>query len=258
MTQFTQGAPCWLELGTSDQQAAKRFYTELFGWTANDSPIGPGAFYTMFQSSGNNTGAAYTLSPEMTSQGARPSWMVYFAVQDADASAAKVKELGGSVMNEPFDVMDLGRMSICIDPGGAIFCLWQGKAHSGVAVFGENNTVCWVELATRNVPQAGEFYTALLGWETKSSVNMNTYLEFSAGGVPSGGLLPMDGNWQGIPSHWGIYFRVADCDAVIAKAHDLGATLRMGPHDAPGVGRLALMVDPQGAPFSVITLATSA
>jgi hypothetical protein len=103
-----------------------------------------------------------------------------------------------------------------------------------------------------------EFYTALFGWQTKGAANMATYIEFSAGGVPRGGLMPMDEQWKGIPSHWGIYFLVADCDAATTQAKDLGAQVRMGPFSAPGVGRMAMLTDPQGAGFSLITLTQAA
>ena len=252
-----EGAPCWFELATSDQPAAKKFYTGLLGWTADDSPMGPGQFYTMFRLDGKDTGAAYTLMPDMAAAGVPPHWGVYFLAMDIDATTAKVSGLGGSVVNGPFDVMNVGRMSICKDPGGAVFCLWQPKERSANVLYGEDNSVCWTELATRDVPQARDFYSALLGWQTKGSENMATYLEFSVAGRPSGGLLPMDENWGSIPSHWGIYFKVADCDATIAKAQAMGAKVLMGPHDAPGVGRLAILDDPQGAKFSVIKLAAS-
>ena len=257
MSDYKLGMPNWFELGTTDQAAAKQFYGELFGWTYFDAPTAPGESYTMFKLDGRDVGATYTLPKTLLDQGVKPHWNVYFAAPELDAVAAKVPQLGGTLIHPPFDVMDQGRMSICRDPGGAMFSLWQAKKHHGAVAARETNAVGWVELATWDVKQANEFYTGLFGWETKGSANMATYLEFSTGGHPLGGLLPMDDNWKGMPSHWGIYIQVADCDAVVAKAKAMGGTLLWGPHDAPGVGKFAAISDPQGAAFHVITLKMS-
>lgn len=249
---YPHGAPCWFELATTDQAAAKLFYTEVFGWTVFDSPIGPDQFYTMFKLKDRDVAAAYTLGPQM--QGLPPHWRVYFAATDVDETAAKVPELGGSLIHPPFDVMDVGRMSIAKDPEGAVFQIWQEKRHHGAGIMGDN-TVCWSELVTRDTAKARDFYTGLFGWDTKGAANMATYIEFSVDGVSRGGLLPMEKEWGDIPSHWGIYFMVADCDAIADKVKALGGTVRNGPFDAPGVGRMAMLADPQGAGFSIIKLA---
>lgn len=254
VSEHAPGAPCWFELGTTDQPAAKQFYGTLFGWSAKDNPMGPGEYYTMFQLAGRDTGATYTLPARLLEQGVKPHWNVYFATSNVDESAEKVKQLGGKIVQPPFDVMDVGRMSICTDPGEAMFSLWQPKLHHGVGVAGEDNSICWSELATWDTAKARVFYSGLFGWETKGSANMATYIEFTVGGQPRGGLLPMDDMWKGTPSHWGIYVQVADCDATIDKVKEMGGSLRWGPHDAPGVGRMAGVTDPQGAPFYVITL----
>jgi len=254
VTEYAPGTPCWFELATTNQTAAKQFYTQLFGWVVQDNPMGPAGVYTMFKLDGQDAAAAYTLEPKMVEQGVPTHWNVYFSVKNADESTAKAASLGGKIVQPPFDVMEHGRMAICTDPGGAVFALWQPKQHFGAGVINQNNTVCWCELATWDVPKAREFYTALFGWETKGAANMPTYVEFSVGGQPKGGLLPMDDEWKGMPSHWGIYFMVADCDATAAKAKELGAMLRHGPFDAPGVGRMAMLADPQGAGFSIIKL----
>jgi predicted enzyme related to lactoylglutathione lyase len=121
-------------------------------------------------------------------------------------------------------------------------------------VINENNAVCWSELATWDTGQARDFYIGMFGWKTQSSANMASYIEFISGGLARGGLLPMDDDWKGIPSHWAIYVLVEDCDAAAAKVRELGGTVRHGPFSAPGVGRIAMLADPQGAGFSVITL----
>jgi predicted enzyme related to lactoylglutathione lyase len=246
------GAPCWFELSTTDQAAAKQFYTQLFGWTVFDNPMGPGQFYTIFKLKGHDVGAAYTLSPNVLEQGVPPHWNVYFAAPNIDESATKAVQLGGTLVQPPFDVMDLGRMTIAKDPGDAVFFMWQEKRPRGEGVFGEENAVCWVELMTWDAAKAREFYTGLFGWEAKVHPTVNVYTEFGVAGKFCGGILAMDDQMKGIPSHWGIYILVADCDATVAKAKELGATVRHGPVEAPGVGRFASLVDPQGASFSVI------
>ena len=249
-----QGAPCWFELATTDQNAAKSFYSQLFGWSVKDSPIGEGMLYSMFQLGGRDVGACYTMMPDMMAAGVPPHWAVYFATSNADTTARKVTDLGGSLIAPPFDVMEHGRMCICKDPEGSVFSIWQPKAHTGATAMGELNTVCWSELATRDMQRAAQFYVDLFGWDTKKSTGPMEYTEFMAGGQPRGGLLQMDEMWQGIPSHWGIYFRVADCDVATVKVQDLGGVVKQGPFDAPGVGRIAVVADPQGAVFSLIRL----
>jgi hypothetical protein len=253
VNEYSLGTPCWFELATTDQTGAKEFYSRIFGWRPNDNPMGPDEVYTMFDLEGRSAGAAYTLPPKLVAAGVGAHWNVYFATPDADASAAKVAELGGAVLQPPFDVLDVGRMANCKDPGGASFSLWQARRHAGAGVLNENGAVLWTELATRDTEQARAFYTGLYGWETKGSALMATYIEFSTDGRARGGLLPMGDEWGSVESHWGVYFMVADCDAAVAQARELGATVRFGPISAPGVGRFAALADLQGASFSVIT-----
>src|SRR5947209_4405375 len=118
------GSFAWIELATTDQEAAKKFYTSLFGWSVNDFPMGPGQFYSMFGLEGRNAGAAYTIDP-VKMKGAPANWALYVAVADADATAEKVRAAGGTVMAPPFDVYDFGRMAVLQDPTGAVFHIWQ-------------------------------------------------------------------------------------------------------------------------------------
>ncbi len=246
------GSPCWFELGTTDQAAAKQFYTQLFGWSVFDSPMGPEQFYTMFKLNDKDVAAAYALPAKLLEQGVPPHWGVYFSTPNVDDSGAKATELGGTLIQPPFDVMDVGRMAIVKDPGDAVFSMWQEKRHRGVGVFGEDNSVCWVELMTWDSPKVQEFYKGLLGWELKVHPTTNVYTEFAVAGKYTGGILALDEKMKGVPANWGIYFLVQDVDATIAKATGLGGSVRLGPIDAPGVGRFAALADPQGAMFSVI------
>ena len=146
--EYAPGTFCWFELGTTDGEAAKKFYTELFDWSFDDHPMGPAMVYTMLKQDGKDVGALYQMPAEMTDQGIPPHWLSYASVTSADETAAKAKELGATLMKEPFDVMDVGRMAVIQDPTGAVFALWQAKAHTGAGVVNVPNSVCWNELAT--------------------------------------------------------------------------------------------------------------
>jgi uncharacterized protein len=239
VSSHAKGAPCWFELGTSDQKAAGEFYKSLFGWEVVDVPIGEGMVYSMYKLAGNDVCAGYTLMPSMVKAGVPPYWGVYFSTDSADATATRAAELGGSVEQGAFDVFEHGRMAVLKDPEGAVFCLWQPKGHIGAKAFGEMNTVCWAELATRDAERAMRFYSDLFGWSTKDSTGQPTrYIEFTPAGdtMPAGGLLQMNEQWEGI------------------QMKQLGGKICHGPFDAPGVGRIAVCSDPQGALFSVIEL----
>src|SRR5215471_9298022 len=248
---------CWFELGTSDQNASKEFYTELFGWRFKDSPLPPemGGVYTTLTKDDKDVGAMYHLGPQM--EGVPPHWMLYVAVDSADEAAAKVVELGGQALCPPFDVMEHGRMVIFKDPTGATLSVWEPKAHFGVDLVNAPGSACWGELATPDVKTAGAFYSSLFGWSLKESSDGMPYTEFSNQGRSIGGMMPASGvQNQVVPPHWSVYFAVDDCDATAKKAEGLGATLCVPPTDIPNVGRFAVVQDPQGAFFSIFTGAT--
>jgi uncharacterized protein len=252
---YKPGTFCWVELGTTDGEAAKKFYTELFGWGFNDHPMGPDMVYTMLTLEGKDVGALYKMPSEMTSQGIPPNWMSYASVTSADESAAKAKELGGTLMKEPFDVMDVGRMAVVQDPTGAVFAIWQAGTHKGAGVVNVPNSLCWNELATPDTAKAGDFYAGLFGWD-KDTRDMGgmTYTSFTNGGRPAGGMYTPTPEMGAIPPNWLVYFAVDDTDAKLAKANELGATTIAPAMDIPSVGRFAVIQDPQGAVFGIIKL----
>lgn len=124
----------WIELGTTDQNAAKTFYGELFGWGHSDSPIGPDQTYTIFKIDGRDCAAGYTLEKDKIAQGIPPHWMIYVAVENADDAVKKVEVAGGKILAGAFDVMEHGRMAVVQDPAGAALCAWQAKKHSGLGI----------------------------------------------------------------------------------------------------------------------------
>ena len=252
---YAPGTFCWVELGTSDGEAAKKFYTELFGWTFTDSPIGPSMVYTMLKQDGKDVGALYQLNEEMKSAGVPPHWMSYVSVANADESAAKAKAAGATLIKEPFDVMEVGRMAVIQDPTGAMFALWQAGTHAGAGIVNVPNSLCWNELATPDTTKAGDFYSGLFGWTTNvQQFGPMTYTTFKNNDRPAGGMYKPAPEMGNIPAHWLPYFAVEDCDAKVKQANDLGAKTIVPPGDIPNTGRFAMLQDPQGAAFAIIKL----
>lgn len=255
--EYKPGTFCWVELGTTDGKAAKKFYTELFGWDFTDNPMGPGEVYTMLKLGGKDVGGLFQLPEELTSKGVPPNWLSYVSVANADESAAKAKSLGATLMKEPFDVFTIGRMAVVQDPTGAVFALWQAGTHLGAGAVNVPNSLCWNELATKDAAKAGEFYAGLFGWgKNVQQMGPMTYTSFMNGDRPAGGMYEPGPEMGEIPPHWAVYFAVADADAMAARATELGATVCVPPMDIPGVGRMAAIKDPQGAAFAVIKLET--
>lgn len=282
-TTLPPGAFCWPELATPDSAKAKAFYGGLFGWTAFDVPSAGGT-YSLLRVGALDVAALRTLSPDEKAQAMPSHFMSYISTVSADASARRAKELGGTVLVGPFDVEGIGRMAVVRDPTGsgadvksapvpqgltppnggrsapaprgAVFALWEARGHIGARLVGEENTLCWTEIVTRDPAGAQAFYGGLFGWTWKvPDVAPVEYFEIYREQQPIGGLLPMRGEeWGDRPGHLMPYFRVRDCDATAAKAAALGGTAVVPPRDIPHVGRFALLRDDQGAHFSVITL----
>jgi len=255
-TSYTQGTPNWVDLQTTNQDAAKAFYAGLFGWTYDDQPMPDGPVYSMAMLGGHPVAAIASQSPELAAGGAPPMWNTYLAVDSVDEAAGKVEAAGGKVGMGPFDVMDAGRMAFVIDPSGATVALWQANQHIGATLVNEPGTVTWNELIS-NDPGVVSFYAAVAGL-TAAPMDMGgggPYTVFEAAGRPVGGTMPPQA--PGVPNHWHVYFAVADADATAAKVTELGGTVLVPPFDTP-VGRIAVVSDPQGAVFSVIKSAPPA
>ncbi len=256
MKQHPAGSFCWIELATSDQNAAKRFYSSLFGWAATDNPMGPGEFYTMFKLEGRDAAAAYTMRPDQRAQGIPPHWMLYISVADADDAAQRASQGGAKVLAPPFDVFDLGRMAVIQDPVGAVFCIWQSKKSTGIGIAGVPGTLCWADLSTADPERARKFYSDLFGWKIMAGEHdPSGYLHIQNGDEFIGGIPPSAHRDPHIPPHWMPYFAVQDCDATAAKAGQLGAKIYLAPMTMEKVGRMAVLADPQGATFAIFKAA---
>ena len=248
------GAFCWIELGTSDHNAAKNFYSSLFGWQSNDMPMGPSGVYTIFQLEGRAAAAGYELNPQQRAQGVPPHWMLYVAVPNADAYASRVSELGGTVLLQPFDVFDAGRMAVLQDPTGAHFCVWQANKNTGTGIAGVDGTLCWADLSTPDPERAKKFYSDLFGWKITDDTDDDPpsgYLHIQNGEDFIGGIPPVHPGSQPMPPHWLPYFAVTNCDNTAAQAKKLGAKFYLEPKTMENVGRFAVVADPQGAVFAI-------
>ena len=251
MSSYPHGTFSWVELSTTDTEAAKDFYSALFGWTTDDSPV-PGGVYTMCKKGDSFVGAIQAQGEEMRAQGHPPYWMSYVSVDSVDKTAAQVEELGGKILAPPFDVMDAGRMAVFQDPGKAALAIWEAKDHIGAGVVREPGTLSWNELMTNDVSTARDFYTGLFGWSTETmEMGDSDYTIFSAGENQVGGMMEIGPDMGPMPPNWGIYFDVEDADATASRVTELGGNVMVGPMDFPG-GRLAIVTDPQGAAFGVV------
>jgi predicted enzyme related to lactoylglutathione lyase len=253
-TEYAPGTPSWVDIGT-DVEGAKGFYGALFGWSAQDAgPPEETGGYGFFVKNGKMV-AGY--GPQQNP--GPPFWTTYVSVADAEETAKRVEGAGGAVVMAPMDVMEAGRMAVFQDPQGAFISVWQPGEHKGAQLVNEAGSLCWNELNSRDVEGSKAFYIAAFGWEPVTHADAPMpYTEFRLGGQTIAGMLPMPPMVPAeVPTHWLVYFAVDDTDATVAKAQELGGSVRMPPMDVP-VGRFSVLADPQGATFAVIRLSEQA
>jgi len=251
-TEYAQGTPNWVDLQTSDQPAAKEFYSALFGWSYDDRPMPEGPIYSMATIEGNSVAAIAPQQPDAVAAGVPPMWNTYIAVDDVDMAVAAVVPAGGQVLMPAFDVIDAGRMTFVSDPTGAVVGLWQARGHIGATLVREAGAVLWNELNSDDLDKALPFYTAVVGLTTSTmEMGPDTYTLFEVGPDQVGGATAPQ--MSGVPNHWHVYFAVEDTDASAAKVASLGGQVIAEPFDIPTVGRISVVADPQGAVFSVMT-----
>ncbi|MCZ7534598.1 MAG: VOC family protein [Acidimicrobiia bacterium] len=253
-TSFPHGTPSWVDLPSTDVEAASSFYSALFGWDVAPAEQQDAGDYRMARLNGAYVAGIAQQQPEAAASGAPPMWNTYVTVDDVDAAAEQIEKAGGTVLMKPTDIVDAGRMAFAMDPGGAAFAVWEARNHKGAGIVNEPGTQCWNELNTRDTDGATRFYGTIFGWEARASASdAMPYTEFHLGERPIGGMIRMTEEWGDAPPHWMVYFAVEDCDATVAKCAALGGKECVPATDIP-VGRFAVLEDPQGATFSVIRL----
>jgi predicted enzyme related to lactoylglutathione lyase len=250
---WPQGTPSWVDVMVDDADAARAFYTALFGWTAEPGPPEYGG-YTMCLLEGRPVAG---LSPKPESWAGPNVWSTYLAVDDADAAVARAGAAGGTTVVEPMTVGTLGRMAFGADPSGAAYGIWQAMEHTGVQISNEPGSLVWNELMTRDYEAARTFYAAVFGYSYEDMGSGENFT-YSTIARPDGhivaGIGALDPNMPPeVPSHWVTYFGVADTDATAALAQRLGGTLEMAPFDSQ-FGRIAVIRAPQGETFSIISV----
>jgi predicted enzyme related to lactoylglutathione lyase len=267
---YIPGVPCWIDTTQPDPEAAVAFYRDLFGWEFEDvMPPGAPGKYFIGRIRGGDVAAVSSVM-----EGAPPAamWNSYIWVDSADETASKVRDAGGTVVTEPFDVMDAGRMAVFVDPEGAALCAWQAKENKGARIVNEHGSLNFNDLNTRDVAGAKSFYGAVFGWQTLeldvyeawTLPGYGDYLErdnpglrkqMAEVGAPEGfedvvaSLRPIGDDQPDVSPHWGVTFAVDDTDAIASRATELGGTVLVPPFDAPWV-RTSVIADPQGATFT--------
>lgn len=245
-TSHPPGTISWSDLGTSDPEAAKTFYTSLFGWEYEDMPIPQGGTYTMLRKDGKEAAAL-----SAAQEGMPPAWNAYVTVDSADDAAAKAADLGGTVIAEPFDVLEAGRMAVIQDPTGAFFSVWEPRQSIGAQIVNGPGALTLSQLNTLDPERALEFYSGVFGWRGESVEGGSMpYWGLYNGDRLAGGVMQMSPD-MGAPPHWLNYFGIEDVDDAAGRVGELGGQVMVPPMDVPG-GRIIVVQDPQGAVFGLL------
>jgi uncharacterized protein len=249
---YEPGTFCWVDLATTDPASAKTFYTELFGWEAEDVPAGEAGTYTVLRLDGDEVCGLYEMDAERREGGVPPHWLSHVSVEDADAVVSRARELGGTVQGETFDVAENGRFAIVQDPSGAVLVAWQMVAGTGARRVNDPGCMTWNELHTREPERMAAFYAELFGWEMEAQRvdGALAYVVIKNAGVSNGGIMPTTEQNGGKPQFWLPYFTVPSCDGAVTKTRERGGDLVAGPMDLEA-GRIAVLTDAQGAAFAI-------
>jgi uncharacterized protein len=267
---YIPGVPCWVDTSQPDPEAAVDFYSGLFGWEFEDTmPPGSEGKYFVARLHGGEVAAVGSI-PESAPPTAM--WNTYVSVGSADETASRVRDAGGGVLMEPFDVMNAGRMAFCTDPEGAAFCVWQAKEHKGARVVNEPGSLNFNGLNTRDVEGARAFYGSVFGWKTLrldggfeawtlpgygddlERDDPDLRKRVAEVGGPAGfedvvaSINPIADDQPDVPAHWSVTFSVDNADATAQRAAELGGRVAVPPFDGPWV-RMTVLTDPQGATF---------
>lgn len=244
------GTPVWADLQSLDREAAHAFYGAVFGWTFEVTGEEFGHY-------ANATLDGAVVAGEMKAPQEGPQvayWSLYLKTDSAADAVSRATGLGAETLVEPMSVGELGTMAVMKDPGCAAFGVWEPKAHQGFAISGAHGHPCWFEVNTGDAHATANFYAEIGGGLEVQKMEGMDYWTVHADGRPRFGAMQMTDEWKDIPPHWMIYFAVDDVDATAAQVVELGGAIHHGPFDTP-FGRIAVARDPQGAVFTVITMA---
>ena len=244
------GAPCWVDLYSSDTAKANAFYGDVFGWVAEPPVEGFGGYFT-FTKDGKHIAGCMANDGE---QGLPDTWTIHLMTDDADAVAARAPANGGQVHFEPMQVAENGRSTMIGDPGGAAVGAWEPGQMKGFEVTGENGTPGWFELHTRDYDASVVFYRDVFGWDahTASDTEELRYTTLGEGEGPLAGIMDASGHLdEGSHAFWLVYFRVDDVDATLEAITAKGGSVVMPAEDTP-YGRLAAAKDSTGTRFNLI------
>ena len=245
----TPGAPCWIDLFTSDPDASEAFYTSLFGWKVDD----PGPDYGGYKNFIKDDVPVAGFMRNDGSSGQPDAWSVYLATDDIQATVDGATKHGGQVIVPPMPVLELGSMAVMADSGGAAIGAWQPGLHKGFGVVAEPGAPAWFELHTRDYDAAIQFYTDVFGWDAHavSDEPEFRYTTLGEGENQQAGIMDATAFLpEGVPAHWSVYFQTEDADASLAKIGQLGGKIVLAAEDTP-YGRLATAADPTGAVFKL-------
>ena len=246
------GAPCWIDLASSDVDRAQDFYGTVFGWTFDSAGPEYGGYINAAKD-GHPVAGLMANSPELQ---APDGWNTYFHTADIDATASTLTAAGGSVFLAPMEVPAKGFMAMATDPSGAFFGLWQPLEHVGFEVIGEAGAPVWHELSTRDHRAAVDFYREVFGWRTEQISDTDEFRYTTAWFGDQQLLGVMDGAAflpDGVPSHWAVYLGAQDVDKTLQVIGDNGGAVLRPAQDTP-YGRLASAADPTGAVFNLSSL----
>ncbi|OBH63927.1 VOC family protein [Mycobacterium sp. E2479] len=247
------GAPCWIDLTTSDVARAQDFYGTVFGWTFESAGPEYGG-YVNAAKDGHPVAGVMANRPE---SGSPDHWATYFHTREIDTTLAAVTAAGGSVCMA-MEVPAKGHMAVATDPAGAVFGLWQPLGHRGFELIGAAGAPVWHQLTTRGYGAALAFYGDVFGWQTEAVSDTDEFRYSTArfgeepllGVMDGAATLPED-----IPSNWVIFFGAEDVDKTLRVIADNGGTVVRDAEDTP-YGRLAAAADPTGAVFNLSSLQT--
>jgi predicted enzyme related to lactoylglutathione lyase len=240
------GAPCWIDLYSSDTGKAIDFYGRLLGWKAEEADERFGGYFT-FTKDGKHVAGCMANDG---STGYPDTWGVHLMTDDIQGLADAASSHGGSVEMAPMEVADNGSFAMIKDPGGSVIGAWQPNEVKGFEVTGEPGTPAWFELHTGAYGDAVSFYHDVFGWDTHVMNDADEF-RYTTLGKDEGALAGIMDD-TGEPSGWNVYFEVADVDAALAQVTALGGKIIEPAQDTP-YGRMARVEDPTGTGFRLVT-----